>query len=121
MEHATHSLIPVISLLLAGIVGAAIMKFLRVTPILGYFIAGIVKISKSSWRTGRALSAFVRSSNYEQADWLLWIFNTSAFSLIFSWGAMLAECFFPLVFLSPEICLVFVTAAFVFHLVFPKS
>jgi CPA2 family monovalent cation:H+ antiporter-2 len=42
MEHTTYSLIPVISILISGIAGAAIMKFLRITPILGYFIAGII-------------------------------------------------------------------------------
>ena len=42
MEHSVHSLIPVILILVAGISGASLMKFLKITPILGYFIAGIV-------------------------------------------------------------------------------
>ena len=42
MEHATQSLLPVIFILIAGITGAATMKFLKITPILGYFIAGII-------------------------------------------------------------------------------
>jgi monovalent cation:H+ antiporter-2, CPA2 family len=42
MEHAVHSLIPVMIVLLAGIVGAATAKALRLTPILGFFIAGVV-------------------------------------------------------------------------------
>lgn len=42
MEHAVHSLFPVIIVLLAGIIGAAAMKALKLTPILGFFIAGVV-------------------------------------------------------------------------------
>ena len=42
MEHAVHSLIPVIIILLAAIIGVVVMKALRLTPILGFFVAGVV-------------------------------------------------------------------------------
>lgn len=41
MEHALHSLTPVMILLLAGIIGAALLKAFRLTPILGFFLAGV--------------------------------------------------------------------------------
>lgn len=42
MEHAIHSFIPVIIIISAGIIGATIMKLLKITPILGFFIAGVL-------------------------------------------------------------------------------
>lgn len=42
MEHAVDSLLPAIIILIAGVMGAAVMKTLKLTPILGFFIAGVI-------------------------------------------------------------------------------
>lgn len=42
MEYHAHALLPTIIILIAGISGGGIMRALKVTPILGYFIAGVV-------------------------------------------------------------------------------
>lgn len=84
---------------------------------LSYFISGLVKINKASWRSGKALTAFVVSGNYEQPEWLLILFKKPVISIIFSWCAMLLECFFPLAFADSTLCLVFVSAAFIFHVI----
>ncbi len=81
-----------------------------------YFIAGIVKLQKKNWRTGRALKGFLSSTIY-RPGWLESVLqNHPGFILFSSWFIMMFECAFPLALLHPKLCTPLLGIAFVFHL-----
>ena len=83
---------------------------------LSYFISGVVKIKGSNWRSGKALKAFLKSSNYDQSTFIDQLFNNKALVFTASWAVILLECLFPIALLDPLLCLAFISIAFIFHI-----
>ncbi len=78
-----------------------------------YFVSGVVKLKRANWLSGRALPVFINSTIYKPlpiSDKLI-IFKVS------SWLIIIFECSFPVALLHPNICLLFIVVAFLFHLI----
>jgi hypothetical protein len=91
------------------------LLYLAIQASLSYFIAGLVKLRKPAWRSGKALFHFLRDTNYEVPDSLRrW--NSPAFVLFCSWGILAFECFFPLALFSDKAAFSFAVAGGAFHL-----
>ena len=94
----------------------AALAYISFHSINSYFVAGAVKLGSPDWRSGRALSAFIRSGNYlvwPRADRLL---DHRAVGIALCWATILFELAFPLVLLSQSACLVFLVIGGLFHL-----
>lgn len=76
-----------------------------------YFIAGLAKVRRASWRNGSALRGFVRQSLYQPP-----VLQRPALALVASVGVLVLECGFPLVLLQPQLCLGVLAVMFSFHL-----
>jgi hypothetical protein len=83
---------------------------------LSYFIAGIVKIRTPAWRSGLALQAFIKYSNYPVPIGIRNLSENKLLVFVASWFVMAWECAFPLVWLRPTWALAFLVVAFVFHM-----
>jgi hypothetical protein len=97
----------------AALAGLAYIAFHSINS---YFVAGAVKLGSPDWRTGRALSAFVRSGSYAvwpNADRLL---SSPIIGVALCWATILFEIAFPVVLLNQSVCLVFLVIGGVFHL-----
>jgi hypothetical protein len=81
-----------------------------------YLIAGWIKIKKKNWRTGAALTGFVKSAIYSPRSGLTELITIPAIALLTSWAVMIFELTFPLALLNPSGCLAFLTFGLVFHL-----
>lgn len=92
------------------------LAYIAAQSLLSYFIAGVVKIREADWRSGRALSAFLRARRYgippHFSRWL----GQPRLALSASWAVMLFECAFPLGLLRPELMGALIAIAFLFHL-----
>lgn len=97
-------------------VGSIGIIYIGVQSIFSYFIAGLIKIRKSSWRSGHALEAFLKCSVYEkQPDLLTSTFNNRYFLIAASWATIIFECLFPLSLFSNSLALIFIILAALFH------
>lgn len=90
--------------------------YIGIQTCLSYFISGLVKVKVKKWREGSALKAFIFSSNYDQPNFIKQFFKNKTLCLLSSWAVICFELCFPLAFLNPTICLLFIITAFVFHL-----
>jgi hypothetical protein len=82
-----------------------------------YFIAGISKLKEPNWRSGRALAELLRSSHYDIPRRARAVAERPVLCLLASWGVILFECGFPLVFLRPHFAVPLISACIAFHLV----
>lgn len=97
------------------IVSQAALFYIALQIVLSYFLSGVGKVRKSSWRSGYALSEILRSSYYsvpeavqKRAASRLWR-PISRLILLF-------ELAFPLSLLNPSLAFIFLCMAFLFHL-----
>lgn len=90
--------------------------YLAFQIVLSYFVAGIVKIRKSSWRRGDALKVLFAKSNYIVPGKVLRLFNLPFVSLVACWVILIFECSFPLVLLKHDLALIYIGLALMFHL-----
>lgn len=82
-----------------------------------YFIAGMVKLKQGSWRSGKALSGFIESANYNPPELVKKLFSSKWIAFISSWLVMLFEISFPLILTQHNhIVLAWPLLAFLFHL-----
>lgn len=82
--------------------------------VLSYFIAGLVKLRRSAWRSGHALGAFLGSERYGTPPWLQ-RFVTPRVGLVLAWSVMVFELAFPLTLLRPHAALGFAALGLAFH------
>jgi hypothetical protein len=88
--------------------------YITIQTTLSYFIAGTVKVRKSSWRSGMALDHIVRNSIYGPPPW--WPKLSSRLLGIASSLVLTFELLFPISLLNPSFCLGFLAVAAQFHL-----
>ncbi len=79
-----------------------------------YFIAGLAKVRRKSWRDGTALRGFVRQAVYQPPPSLLLLQPTLA--VLASLSVLLLECGFPAALVGPRVCLAVIATMFSFHL-----
>jgi len=70
--------------------------YVCVQLVLSYFIAGVVKVVRADWRSGRALPRLVASNRYGAPAWLGSALRQTAMASAASWLALLFELSFPL-------------------------
>lgn len=90
--------------------------YIAIQVTLSYFIAGVVKVLKSSWRNGTALSIFLFSSPYKIPTPISQIFKQKPVMLLASWAVIMFECAAPLVFFIDGLVPMYLTLAILFHL-----
>lgn len=83
---------------------------------LSYFIAGIVKVRTPAWRSGLALRAFIKHSNYPVPTTIRQWVERPILMFVASWVVMLWECTFPLIWLWPKFVFGYLAVAILFHL-----
>lgn len=86
---------------------------------LSYFVAGVSKLKKPNWRSGRALREFFQSEYYGVPEAIrkrVAGSHSDLFLTALSAGLIAFECFFPAALLSPQACTVFIAIALIFHL-----
>ena len=81
-----------------------------------YFIAGIVKLRRSSWREGTALPAIFALPQYRVPRLSQLLADHPGAARLLSWGVLLFEVAFPLALSGPLSCACFLGLAFLFHL-----
>lgn len=91
--------------------------YIAVQCTLSYFIAGIVKVKNSDWRSGRALKNFLSFTNYNIPISLQNIFVSGKIINFISWIVILLECLFPIVWFNKALTPFFLTLFFTFHLI----
>ena len=86
---------------------------------LSFFVAGVVKLRKEEWRSGKALAGFIESSHYGASPWLQSQFQAFSHPIqlkVLSWGIILFECTFPLGVLNPSVCRFMILGGLFFQL-----
>lgn len=84
---------------------------------LSYFVSGVVKLRRSSWRSGVALRGFLLwPVAYEPSTFLKAVTRRPTFCQMLAWGVILFECTFPLAMLNTPMTTVYMTLGVLFHL-----
>ena len=91
--------------------------YIALQACLSYFVAGVVKLRRKNWRSGRALAGFLESATFELPGALSSAAENPRAAKLFSWGIIIFECCFPLALLRPGFALLFISAALLFHLI----
>lgn len=97
-------------------VAIACLWYIAVQTCTSYFIAGIIKLKKKNWRSGKALSGFLSTTVYSPDPMSSAIAGNPLVCALFSWAVMIFECAFPLALLSPSLCSIAISLALLFHL-----
>lgn len=93
----------------------AALLYIGVQVTLSYTIAGLAKLRQPDWRDGSALRHFVLSSPYGVPAWFARLFEQRALAVLSSWAVLAFECLFPLAWLDPRLCLVWLACGAIFH------
>jgi hypothetical protein len=94
----------------------AFFGYVCVQLVFSYFIAGVIKVVRSEWRSGVGLSRLLASSRYGTPAWLGRALSPPWRSRLASCAVLVFECGFPLALASPRLALGFLAAGVVFHL-----
>lgn len=98
-------------------VQAGVLWYMALQACSSYFIAGLVKIKQSDWRTGKALTHFIKSPNYNPPPIARRIFDQRQMAWFCSWIVMLVELAFPLILISgKKAAVIWLMLGFLFHL-----
>lgn len=97
-------------------VAAGCLWYIAIQVVSSYFIAGLVKVRRQNWRSGRALAGFLQSALYPLPGPLNLLVQSRSASAAASWGIIAFELSFPLALINAQICAVFVGLALLFHL-----
>jgi hypothetical protein len=91
------------------------LLYLAIQTCLSYFVAGIVKLKRADWRSGKTLRDFLISSNYQVPEFVKDLTSRSKYFLpLAAWILIVFECCFPLALRGFSIF--FFGAAIIFHL-----
>lgn len=89
------------------------LGYLALQLVLSYFISGLVKVRKKSWREGSALKNIVTAQFYDVPHSIR-SKNISWKHL--GWATMLFELLFPLALVNTTVAVIMITIALIFHL-----
>ena len=98
------------------IVRLGCLWYLAIQAILSYFISGLVKVRNADWRSGRALQRFLSGPPYDPPAFFVGLSKHSRLILLSSCALIAFEVSFPLALQSPAVCVTFLCAALLFHL-----
>lgn len=91
------------------------LVYLAVQLLYSYFKAGVSKLKSPSWRTGLAVSSFLKANSYRPE--LKGLFDRNANLLrVGSWAVIVAEILMPLSALNLRAAFLFCGVALLFHL-----
>jgi len=90
--------------------------YVTVHFVASYFVAGLVKVLRPNWRSGKALKEFLQSPIYYCPTWLQSLCKNKSMTILMSWSVMLFELTFPLCLLGGPYAAVFIGLSFAFHL-----
>jgi hypothetical protein len=83
---------------------------------LSYWLAGWVKLKNPEWRNGTAMPVFLKTPRYDSPPKMIrGLFENPQRSKAISWIIIAFECAFPLAWWSPTFCILFLSFAFIFH------
>ena len=95
----------------------ASFAYIAVQVTLSYFVAGWVKFINPEWRSGKAMSIFLKTPRYDSPPALIrQVFEHPKMAFTLSWLLICFELTFPLAWASPVLCLSFISLALPFHL-----
>ncbi|RYZ09791.1 MAG: hypothetical protein EOO73_02605 [Myxococcales bacterium] len=94
----------------------ACLGYVCVQLVFSYFIAGVIKLVRPSWRSGAGLGRLLTSNRYGTPGWLARLLARPALARLATWSVLGFECSYPLALLSPSITLIFVGVGALFHL-----
>lgn len=97
------------------LVGLGCLLYIALQLLSSFFIAGVVKLKRVNWRSGRALGGFLCSGIYPVSPLLRAFAEKPALLACLSWSIILFEVLFPLSLLNQSICLLFIITALLFH------
>ncbi|MEY4582377.1 MAG: hypothetical protein RL701_7080 [Pseudomonadota bacterium] len=97
-----------------ALVSRACLLYIAVQVTLSYFIAGITKLKEPEWRDGSALTSFLAASTYPAAKRLNAALGPRL-RRVAACGVLAFECLFPLAWLDPRLCGLWLAAGAVFH------
>jgi hypothetical protein len=89
--------------------------YIGVQVTLSYVVAGLAKLQQADWRSGRALVHFVETSPYGVSERVRRLLATRGVAPLAGWAVIAFECLFPLAWLDPRVCLVWLACGSVFH------
>ncbi len=89
--------------------------YIAFQSISSYFIAGVEKMKKRRWWTGEALRRFIESSIYGMPGGVGFVLDRPVWVRALSWCVLFFEFSFPVVLMSPKVCIAYLTVAFCFH------
>jgi len=99
-----------------ALIQKACLTYIAVQITLSYFLAGVAKLKHSEWRMGTALAQFFRTPRYDSPPiWIKNLADHAQHSQIISWAVIGFEISFPLAWLNPSVCMVYLMAGFCFH------
>jgi hypothetical protein len=116
----TMSVVLLVALCLAQLVAGsaaaqrAALLYVAVQLTLSYFMAGVAKLQYADWRSGRALSSFVKGQ-YGAPRRLVRALDGKRRLLVLSWCVLGFECGFPLAWWGPASGAVFMGVGLCFH------
>ena len=91
--------------------------YIAVQVCLSYVMAGVVKIKRADWMSGRALEGFLKTSIYLQPSWVTSFWTQSYHFKSATWGFLLFEVLFPVsLWMGPKWCVLFLLVGALFHL-----
>lgn len=90
------------------------VNYLALQLILSYFLAGVVKLKSESWRHGHAVKELFIGPNYAPPTIIKKIVSNNRVSLILCWIVIILELFFPFMFLTKNIWIIFAFGS-IFH------
>lgn len=90
--------------------------YLALQLVLSYFIAGIAKLKKPSWRNGEALTQLLTKSHYITPIHAHKLVQSKTRARFFSWVILFFECSFPISLLHSRVAIFYLTAGVFFHL-----
>jgi hypothetical protein len=84
--------------------------------IYSYVKAGLLKVSKTSWRNGQALQLFMTSPIYQSTAGVSDLASSALVMKISSWTLILFEILFPLSLINQKVGMTFLCLGAIFHL-----
>jgi hypothetical protein len=117
------TLVGLTGLLLAKVLGLftdtasawhAALWYVAVQSLSSYFVSGWVKLMRTEWRSGRALTVFLDNGVYGPLP-ANSIYRQPRLAMLCSWGFTLWEGLFPLALLDVRLAVMFCAIAAVFH------
>lgn len=90
--------------------------YIAICAVYSYFKAGLAKVMENDWRSGKALPAFLNRSLFADVRRLsMWLKPKAEIIFLLAWGTMAFELSILLLFLKPQLVVVYFLFALFFH------